>query len=175
MERTDTHEAEPEIVARRLGLAAPAIELKSATFADGQPIPPKHASGHGRSPALSWSQLPPGTREVVILCEDPDAPTPEPFVHWILTGVPPELTHLPEGLPPTSAPLGSGAVQGRNDMRHYGYFGPEPPRSHGVHHYYFQLFAVDRRLNAPSTRAQLLEALRDHVLGWGELVGTFQR
>jgi Raf kinase inhibitor-like YbhB/YbcL family protein len=175
MERTGTHESEPAIAARRLGLAAPGIEVKSSDFADGQPIPPRHAGGHGRSPALSWSRPPPGTRELVILCEDPDAPIAEPFVHWILTGVPPGLTHLPEGLPATSQPFGDGAVQGRNDVGHDGYFGPEPPRGHGVHHYYFQLFAVDHPLGAPSTRAQLVRALAGHVLGWGQLVGTYQR
>ncbi|HWE27014.1 MAG TPA: YbhB/YbcL family Raf kinase inhibitor-like protein, partial [Polyangia bacterium] len=116
-------------------------------------------------------------QELVVLCEDPDAPKPQPFVHWIVTGVPPDTTELLEGLPPSPTPLSSGAAQGRNDMGKHGYYGPEPPPGHGVHHYHFQVFAVDRALDVrtPADRDALVQALRGHVVGWGELVGTYER
>jgi Raf kinase inhibitor-like YbhB/YbcL family protein len=177
MEQTGTRQEEHAIAARRLGLGAPTLTVDSTAFKRNQPIPRKHAGAHGRSPELTWSAPPPGTREIVVLVEDPDAPTPKPFVHWIVIGVPPDVRELVEGLPASSVPLASGAVQGRNDMHREGYYGSEPPPGHGVHHYHFQIFAVDQplELQAPVDRDQLLEALRGQVLAWGELVGTYER
>ncbi len=152
------------------------VVVSSPAFADGARIPEPHAGADGRSPPLQLSSLPPGTREVAVLCEDPDAPMPRPFVHWVVLGIAPELGELEEGLPPSSAPLASGVQQGRNTMRRYGWFGPTPPPGHGVHHYHFQVFALDRRLDvrAPVDRARLVEAMRGHVIGFGELVGTYE-
>jgi Raf kinase inhibitor-like YbhB/YbcL family protein len=176
MERTGTEEARG-LAPRRLGLGSPTLKVESASFGSNQPIPKAHAGGHGRSPALRWTRAPKEARELVIFVEDPDAPMAHPFVHWILTGLPPDTTELPEGLPPSASPLGSGAVQGLNDMRKHGYYGPEPPPGHGVHHYHFQIFAVDEPLDveSPVDREALLEALRDHVIAWGEHVGTYER
>jgi Raf kinase inhibitor-like YbhB/YbcL family protein len=165
------------VAARRLGLGAPTLTVTSGSFEREHAIPRKHAGGHGRSPSLRWSAPPAGTRELVVLAEDPDAPTDKPFVHWIVTGLEADARELVEGLPTSSRPLPSGAVQGKNDMRKEGYYGPEPPPGHGVHHYHFQLFAVDRPLGLTGAvdREQLVEKLRDHVVAWGELVGTYER
>jgi hypothetical protein len=94
-----------------------------------------------------------------------------------VTGLPADTVELFEGLPPSPMPLASGATQGRNDMHRDGYYGPEPPPGHGVHHYHFQVFAVDRPLDVgtPIDRDRLVQALRGHVVGWGELVGTYER
>jgi Raf kinase inhibitor-like YbhB/YbcL family protein len=177
MEQPGTHREETPIAARKLGLDRGSISVESPSFRNGQPIPDRHAGGHGRSPALKWSAPPPRTREIVVLCEDPDAPMPEPFVHWIVTGLPADTVELSEGQPPSSKPLASGAVQSRNDVGKDGYYGPEPPRGHGVHRYHFQVLAVDRplQLRAPIHRDQLVEALRGHVIGWGDLIGTYER
>ncbi len=177
METTGTQGTQKELASRRLGLNGPTIAVESASFAPGAAIPPRHAGANGRSPALRWSPPPRSARELLILCEDPDAPTAKPFVHWILTGLPPDVRELSEGQPPSLAPLSSGAAQGKNDMKRDGYYGPEPPPGHGVHHYHFQIFAVDRalELQAPVDREQLVQALRGHVVAWGELVGTFER
>ena len=153
------------------------IAVESASFPSGKLIPPAYVGEHGRSPALRWTNTPPGTQEIVVLCEDPDAPTPQPFVHWIVTGLSPETSELPEGLPPSATPLLDGAIQGRNSMGKDGYFGPWPPPGHGVHHYHFQVFALDERLDlaAPIERDQLVDRMRDHVLALGEVVGLFKR
>jgi Raf kinase inhibitor-like YbhB/YbcL family protein len=176
MEQTGTHE-EHAIAAHRLGLGAPTLTVESPAFARNRPIPREHAGAHGRSPALEWSDPPRAARELVLLCEDPDAPTARPFVHWIVTGVPPDTRELDEAQPASAVTLATGAVQGRNDMRKDGYYGPEPPPGHGTHHYHFQIFAVDQTLDlrAPVDREQLVSALRGHVIAWGELVGTFER
>jgi Raf kinase inhibitor-like YbhB/YbcL family protein len=177
MQRTETQATVKAIVASKLGLGAPTLQVQSGSFAANEAIPPSFAGAQGRSPSLRWSAPPEDTEELVVLCEDPDAPKPQPFVHWIVVGLSPDVQELPEALPPSSAPLASGATQGRNDMGKEGYYGPEPPFGHGVHHYHFQLFAVDRALSRATKvdRDGLLKELRDHVVAWGELVGTYQR
>jgi Raf kinase inhibitor-like YbhB/YbcL family protein len=169
MENIGTESSERQIVGRRLGLRQPTLTVESPAFPPNRPIPPRHAGAKGRSPALRWPRPPQGTRELVLLVEDPDAPTAKPFVHWIVAGLPPDTIELAES---ASAP-----VQGKNDMGSVGYYGPEPPHGHGVHHYHFQLFALDQPLGlrAPFDRDRLLEAMRGHILTWGELVGTFER
>jgi Raf kinase inhibitor-like YbhB/YbcL family protein len=154
-----------------------AIQMTSPKLAPNARVPDEHAGPDGRSPALRWSGVPAGARELVLIMEDPDAPSPQPFVHWTVYGIPPIVTEVDEGVPPSSVPLASGATQGRNSMGGYGYVGPQPPPGHGVHHYHFQLFALDQRLDlkAPVDRDQLIKAMRGRVLATGELVSTYER
>jgi Raf kinase inhibitor-like YbhB/YbcL family protein len=153
------------------------LRLESDSFADGAAIPERHAGRHGRSPSLRWTGVPAETEELVLLVEDPDAPMPQPFVHWVVYNIPPTVTELAEALPPTEVPLGEGIRQGRHTAGGEGYLGPMPPPGHGIHHYHFQLFALDRQLDlsAPVDRDQLVNAMRGHVLAQGEIVGTFER
>ena len=152
------------------------IVVSSPAFADGGRIPEAHAGADGRSPPLRFSSLPADTREVAVLCEDPDAPMPRPFVHWVVFGIPPDAGELDEGLPPSAAPLASGLQQGRNTMRKDGWIGPTPPPGHGVHHYHFQVFALDARtfMRAPVDRGRLVDAMKGHIIGFGELVGIYE-
>ncbi len=166
-----------------MGVLQSLIEVSSPAFAEGQPIPRRHAhadEGGNVSPPLSWSNLPDGTRQVAVLCEDPDAPRDEPFVHWIVYGIPPTVTGLPEGF--SSAPrlseVPDAAVrQGRNDFGAQGWGGPLPPREHGRHRYHFHVYALDRALEAEPglSKQQLMREMRGHVLGQGALVGTYER
>ncbi|WP_297068185.1 YbhB/YbcL family Raf kinase inhibitor-like protein, partial [Thermococcus sp.] len=68
-------------------------------------------------------------------------------------------------------------LQGRNDFGRVGYGGPCPPKGHGVHHYHFKVYALNIELNLKpgSTRAELEEAIRGHVIQWGEVVGLYER
>jgi Raf kinase inhibitor-like YbhB/YbcL family protein len=158
------------------------MKLSSPSFAEGQPIPVKHTGeGADVSPALAWENVPQGTQEFALICEDPDAPTPEPWVHWILYKIPANVTGLPEGVPP-DAKLSSpaGALQGRNSWpsgRTMGYRGPQPPKGHGTHHYHFRIFALDAPLYALPTvdKASLVKAMQGHILGEATLVGTYER
>src|SRR5262249_28742525 len=100
--------------------------------------------GSNLSPALSWSALPENTASLALICEDPDAPGPEPFTHWVLFNVPPDLGGLPEGVAQGPNPGRiPGAGQGLNDFGNVGYDGPAPPRGDGIHRYQFQIFALD--------------------------------
>ena len=148
-----------------------AIEVSSPAFDQGGVIPTKHTGeGLDVSPALNWSGLPEGTREIGLSCDDPDAPRPEPWVHWVLYKIPADRTGLPEGTT-------EGAIEGENDFGRAGYGGPMPPRGHGVHHYHFKVYALDAELEmgANLTKDRLLEAMEGHVLDEGELVGTYER
>jgi Raf kinase inhibitor-like YbhB/YbcL family protein len=148
------------------------IQVASRSFADGTHIPEAFAGEAGRSPELHFSGVPAGTRELVLLCEDPDAPTPQPFVHWLVYNLPPEVDHIGE-----NAPLPARAREGVNSTGGRHYFGPAPPAGHGAHHYHFQLFALDTTLNLGGQvdRDRIIAAMHDHVLGFGETVGTYQR
>jgi Raf kinase inhibitor-like YbhB/YbcL family protein len=155
------------------------ITLSSAAFDANQSIPQRHtADGVNLSPPLSWSGLPEGAEQLALIVDDPDAPRDEPFVHWVIYGIPVEADRLPENVPSDqklSAPV--LALQGVNDFGNTGYGGPSPPKGHGVHHYHFKLYALDQDLNlAPGlTKQRLLEKIQGHVLAEGELVGVYER
>ena len=155
------------------------ITISSTAFSHNEPIPRKHTGeGEDVSPALAWSGIPEGTMELALIMDDPDAPRPEPWVHWVIYKLPPTLTGLPEGVPQTPT-LGepAGAVQGNNTWPAIGYRGPMPPPGHGVHHYHFKLYALDAALDVQPglDKKQLLAKMKGHILAEGELIGTYQR
>ena len=147
------------------------MALTSAAFAPGGVIPKRHTGeGANVSPALSWTGLPKGTRELALICDDPDAPTPKPWVHWVLYGIPTSLAGLKEG-------HSRAGLEGPNDSGGVGYTGPMPPNGHGVHRYFFRLYALDATLNnAPGwSKERLLAEIEGHVLETAELMGTYER
>lgn len=157
------------------------ISVTSPTIKEGAPIPLDHtADGKNVSPALAWTGAPAGTKEFALICEDPDAPTPQPFVHWVAYKIPATAKGLPEQLPtdPAAAlPADlTGMLQGNSGFRRPGYFGPRPPAGK-VHHYHFIVYALDAPVDLPAgaTKAQLVEAMKGHIIGQGELVGTYER
>lgn len=155
------------------------ITVTSPAFAAGKPIPKRHTGeGPDVSPTLAWTGVPAGVREFALVCDDPDAPCKDPWVHWVLYKIPANCAGLPEKLAAVDRPPElPGAVQGKNDFGRIGYGGPMPPPGHGVHHYHFTLYALSAELALPpgSTKAQVLAATRGKVLSQGELVGTYQR
>ena len=155
------------------------IRLESSVFKQGERIPPGYTGdGIDISPPLEWSGLPEGAVELALICDDPDAPRTEPWVHWVVYGIPAASAGFLEGVP--RQPLledPAGARQGKNDFGNVGYGGPAPPRGHGTHHYRFRLYALDARVDLPAgaTKKQLLAAMQGHVLDEVELVGTYSR
>ena len=147
----------------------PDLELTSAAFDDGEPIPRKHTcDGEDASPALAWSSVPEGTLTLALIMHDPDAPSGD-FVHWVAWNIDAGPGELPEG--------GSAPVEGANGFGRPGYGGPCPPPGHGTHRYFFHLFAADTDLDlAPGSASdQLRDALDGHVLGEARLMGTYER
>jgi Raf kinase inhibitor-like YbhB/YbcL family protein len=99
-----------------------------------------------------------------------------PYIHWLIWNIPGDVDWLPEGLPERYRLVTpQGAIQGRNDTGDHGYFGPRPPAGTGVHHYHFQIFALDGPLTLPADASlrDLVSAMQGRVLADGELVGTY--
>ena len=136
--------------------------------------------GRNVSPPLTWSNIPAGTREFAVVCEDFDAGNPPPFVHWVIYKIPPTAKGLPENVPiDVSVPMPAeiaGAVQGLNGFKRAMYRGPAPPAGK-PHGYHFVVYALDAALNLKPhlTRAELLEAVEGHVIGQGEIVPIYER
>jgi hypothetical protein len=155
--------------------AAMKIQITSTAFAEGQPIPGRHAfNNQNLSPALSWLGVPPAAKSLALICDDPDAPAGV-WVHWVLYDLPPATTNLAEGLAQTPE-LPGGAKQGTNDYKRLGYGGPCPPPGK-AHRYFFKLYALDAKPALPPglTKNELLKAMEGHVLAEGQLMGTYQR
>jgi Raf kinase inhibitor-like YbhB/YbcL family protein len=148
------------------------MQIQSSAFSPNDWIP-KRYSGEGKdvSPALSWTGAPDGTVEFALICDDPDAPTAEPWVHWVAYHIPGNVSSLSEG-------DAGGATEGENDFGNREYNGPMPPRGHGTHHYHFKLYALDQPLSITepgATKADVLNAMEGHILEQAELIGTYER
>jgi len=151
------------------------LGVSSPAFAEGEPIPSRYTcDGENVSPPLAWRGVPDGAASMAVIVDDPDAPAGT-WVHWVLYGLDPGLSELPEGVPTRPAVLG-GARQGRNDFEDIGYGGPCPPGGQ-EHRYRFQVYALDAApgLEPGATKADLLEAMEGHVLAEGRLTGTYRR
>jgi Raf kinase inhibitor-like YbhB/YbcL family protein len=149
---------------------APQIEVRSPDFFDGGPLPAwASADGEGRAPEIRWGELPATTQSVALVCEDPDAPMATPFVHHLVYGIAPSARSLQIGV--------ASAREGKNGAMKQGFTPAAPPKGHGVHRYYFQVFALDKdiSLGADSTRESLVEAMKGAVIGYGEIIGTYER
>jgi Raf kinase inhibitor-like YbhB/YbcL family protein len=154
------------------------ISLTSEVFTANGPIPVRFTcDGEDLSPPLAWSGLPEGTKSLALIVDDPDAPDPAApkmtWVHWVLYNMPPTASGLTEGV--AAADLPAGTREGLNDWKRTGYGGPCPPI--GQHRYFHKLYALDRVLPdlGTPTKAELEKAMEGHLLGRGELIGTYER
>jgi Raf kinase inhibitor-like YbhB/YbcL family protein len=148
------------------------LALTSPAFDDGEEIPDGFTcDGANATPPLEWTGVPHGTAELVLLVEDPDAPTETPFVHWVVWGVDPSLTGFPEEAPP------AGIAQGTNGTGGLGYLGPCPPPADDAHRYSFTLLALSEPLDlaAGATADDVRSASVDVTLGEAQLTGTYAR
>jgi Raf kinase inhibitor-like YbhB/YbcL family protein len=153
---------------------AATITISSPAFQNGSSIPVRYTcQGENISPALTWSAAP-GAKSYALVCEDPDAPHGT-FIHWVIYNIPPSEKGLAENIPQL-ATLPNGMKQGMNGANKVGYMGPCPPTGK-PHRYYFRLYAVGETLNLSGdvTRDLLMAAIQGHIVGMGELMGTYQR
>jgi Raf kinase inhibitor-like YbhB/YbcL family protein len=151
------------------------IEITSAAFAEGQPVPAKYTcQGRNLSPPLKWTGAPANTKSFALIADDPDAPVGD-WVHWVLFNLTPATTELAEDMP-QSQYLPGGARQGMNDFHRLGYGGPCPPPGK-PHRYFFKLYALDTILDLKpgASKQDLLGAMEGHLLAQGQLMGTYQR
>jgi Raf kinase inhibitor-like YbhB/YbcL family protein len=148
--------------------ASARIAMTSSAFSDGGVIPAKYSCDGGDViPPLSWSGAPAATRSFALVVDDPDAPGGT-WDHWVLFDIPPTVTSIEEGKVP------SGIV-GTNSWKKQSWGGPCPPDRE--HRYFFKLYALDTllRLPATSTKRDLEEAMKGHVIAEGQLIGKYDR
>jgi Raf kinase inhibitor-like YbhB/YbcL family protein len=168
--------------------AAPAMTLTVSGFADGAQIPVKFsqaaegaAPGEGTSPAITWANVPAGTQSFVLNMRDMDVArnkTTDDQAHWVVWNIPPTTTSLPEGVPKGSQrPDGSFQISATGAM----YRGPGAPATGPQHHYMFEIYALDTKLDvqpaadAFETRANVMKAMQGHILGKAVYGGLFKR
>ena len=152
------------------------VVMSPSQDADGR-LADRHSAYHDNlSPPITWTNIE-GAETYALIVEDPDAPQEKPYIHWMIWNIPPEAGGLPEGVPLAQQidpphPI----IQGRNDNGDYGWFGPRPPQGHGVHRYYFQVFALDQLVEVgPDTPlAELLNILKGHTIAQGEMMATYE-
>lgn len=174
-------QAPPPPAAPRL----PPLIMTTTAFEDGGVIPVKYAQSQdstGTSPELKWTQVPAGTQSFVLLMHDPEPVMNKgvkmDITHWLVWNLPGTSTGLPEGV--AVGPLPDGAHQ--VSLRAAGYMGPGAPAG-PYHHYTFELYALDTKLDVPAgtpdqaatTRLAVMAAMDGHVLGKAVLVGRFHR
>ena len=154
------------------------LQLRSEAFEDGGSIPPRYtADGEKLSPPLSWTEVPAAAASLVLIVEDPDAPTPEPLLHLLAWDLAPDLDGVAEGMFKGPDHNGLDENLGRNAYLQAAYLPPDPPSGHGAHLYAFQLFALDRRLDfdRPPSRKAVVEAMKGHIIAKGVLLGAYER
>jgi Raf kinase inhibitor-like YbhB/YbcL family protein len=172
---------------RAAGAPPPPMRLTSTDIADGKTIAGKFTCAAGPeavSPALQWMQAPRGTESFALIVHDME-PRPrkgvDDILHWMVWNMPASANQLPEGVSPASADLPDGSHQTNGNAGQNGNFGyrpPCPPQDVPVaHHYAFELFALDQKLDLPAaaTRADLLKAMDGHIAGHAALVTPFNR
>jgi hypothetical protein len=167
------------------GPAVPPLLMTSTAWQDGGVIPDKYTQAAGPaavSPALQWSQVPPGTQSFVLLLHDPEPVLNKgskmDITHWLIWNIPATSTGLAEGVAAGELPDGSRQVS----LRSNGYMGPGAPPG-PYHHYTFELYALDTKLDVPmgtpqdaaNTRNAVVAAMDGHVLGKAVLVAKFHR
>jgi Raf kinase inhibitor-like YbhB/YbcL family protein len=159
------------------------LTLSSPDFENEGTIPTLHAAkragGKDLSPALTWSPAPSATAQLLLVVEDPDAPTPAPFIHCVAL-LDPSMTSLAQGALDAKNPADGVRIL-RSGMGR-GYLGPAPIKGHGPHRYVFQLFALATPIAAGNTAdlasakpRNVLAAATGDVLARGRLDGFYER
>jgi len=144
------------------------LTVTSSAFSANSAIPDEYTcAGSDVSPQLAWSNTPATAKSVAILVEDPDAPKGT-VVHWLVTGIDPAMSAISRGSVP------EGATQAKNEKGATAYMGPCPPAG-APHHYHFHVYALDTQLSRAASKLDFVTQIQGHVVGEGELVGTYQK
>lgn len=143
------------------------LSVKSSAFNNQTLIPAKYScDGDNVNPPLTIEGIPEETKSLVLIMDDPDAPSGT-FDHWVVWNIPPSTKEIGENTVP--------GTEGINGARERGYFGPCPPS--GTHRYFFKVYALDEKLNlgANSKKKDVEKVMQGHILANGELIGLYRR
>lgn len=156
----------------------PSFSVTSDDVTEGQPLKDDQVAAAGnRSPQLSWSGAPEGTRSFVVTCFDPDAPTPSGFWHWVAVDLPADTTSLPAGSGASDDGLPGSAFHVANDLGGHAFTGAAPPQGDQVHRYFFVVHAVGEEtlgVDASASPAVVSFNLAFKTLGRAVLHGTYR-
>jgi Raf kinase inhibitor-like YbhB/YbcL family protein len=170
------------VTAQRGGPPPAQMTLMTPAFPDGGQIPARYTqAGEQTSPALTWTNTPPNTVSFVLHMHDPEVArnrTTDDQVHWLVWNIPGTATGLPEGVP-----QGAELKDGSRQISASGpvYRGPGAPATGPMHHYTFEIFALDTKLDvqpaadAFETRTAVMKAMQGHILGKAVYMGLFRR
>ena len=169
-----------------LAQAPETITVTSSAFDHHGTVPDEFSAyGDNKSIDLNWTNLPAGTVQLALICDDPIVVEigmmPTPFVHWVAYNIPESASGLPAGMPTDAEVMGldglDGMINGLNGTRRSGYFGPRPPANGTLHAYHFRVYALDADLGleAGLNKDELLAAVDGHVLATGLLMGHYER
>ncbi|MEL6671164.1 MAG: YbhB/YbcL family Raf kinase inhibitor-like protein [Bacteroidota bacterium] len=155
------------------------IKLWSNDFESNGLIPTEYTGlGEELSPSLYWDNLPSGTESLVITTVDYDGPSPSfklmTIDHWVIFNISPTINHLDKAVTLEEMEK-QGMNLGLNINGEVGYVGPNPPM--GIHKYYFRIYALSVPsvdLDKPS-RTDLMEKIKDNIIAYGELIGTYSK
>lgn len=143
------------------------LTLSSPDFVHGGPLPESvGAAFSNTAPVIELAGVPGGAIELALIVHDPDSARPEGFTHWVVYGISPETTRI-------DASTLSAFRQGPNDAGTNEYFGPRPRSGHGLHHYYFTVYALDTEVSGTPTRREFLDRYASHIVEQNRIVGTF--
>lgn len=143
------------------------LAISSPDFAPLEPIPANFSGSGGNDiPRLVISGAPEGTVEFAVIVHDPDAPLAHGFTHWTVYGIPADATTVDLDTP--------GVRMGPNGMGEPAWSGPWPPAGHGVHHYYFWVYALNRPVEGSPTREEFLADCADSIIEQARTVSTFE-
>jgi Raf kinase inhibitor-like YbhB/YbcL family protein len=156
----------------------PSFTVTSDDVVAGQPLGDGQVAAMGnKSPQLSWSGAPDGTKSYVVTAYDPDAPTPSGFWHWVVVDIPASVTELPTGAGDGDGALPDGAFHIRNDVNERTFTGAAPPEGDHPHRYYFVVHAVGEDklgVDADASPAVVSFNLVFKALGRAIIQGTYQ-
>lgn len=143
------------------------MTITSPAFVSHQAVPIDYTcQGANVNPPLLLGGVPPGAKSLVLIVEDVDA-RPKPWVHWLVLDIPPSVLEIAQNTVP------AGSHEGLANGGTPGYEGPCPKYFSGLHHYHFNLYALDRRLGLAATanRSQVDAAMQEHIVARATLVG----
>lgn len=156
---------EQEVIQKK----ASTMKITSSAFAYNEKIPPKYTcDGENVSPPLEFIDIPKDAKSLVLIVDDPDAPS-KTWVHWVIYNINPNVSEVAENTVP------DGGIEAMTDFGKPGYGGPCPPL--GTHRYFFKLYALDTLLTLPQNadKKTAEEAMKEHILGSAELIGLYSR
>lgn len=153
----------------------PTIKIESKAFENNDTIPTMYTcDGENISPSLSWEKIPEEVEEIVIICDDPDAPMGT-WVHWVIYNIPSEVDSLPEDIENKTV-IQDSIFQGTNSSNKPGYTGPCPP-DEPAHHYHFKIYGLKSGIDAKPglSKSEILEKMKGKIAAKGEIVGLYKR